>query len=58
MAIVNTKKLNNIRDNYPKTWEWMRHKASWEHMCMGAVLDSYEKHIDEMMECEIHEDRN
>ena len=58
MAIVNTKKLNKIRDNYPNTWEWMRHKASWEHMCMGAVLDSYEKHIDEMMEREIDEGRN
>lgn len=49
MAIVNTKKLNKIRDEYPQTWEWMRHKASWEHMCMGAVLDSYEKYIDELM---------
>lgn len=56
-TIVNTKKLNKIRDNYPQTWEWMRHKASWEHMCMGAVLDSYEKYIDEMMERETHEDR-
>lgn len=58
MAIVNTKKLNKIRDNYPNTWEWMRHKASWEHMCMGAVLDSYEKYIDELMEREIDEGRN
>ena len=57
-TIVNMKKLNNIRDNYPNTWEWMRHKASWEHMCMGAVLDSYEKYIDELMEREIDEGRN
>jgi hypothetical protein len=27
----------------------MQHKASWEGMCMGAVLDNYEKHIDELM---------
>ena len=56
--VINDKKLNKIRDNYPDTWEWMKHKASWEHMCMGAVLDSYEKHIDEMMEREIDEGRN
>ena len=52
MAIVNIKKLNKIRDNYPQTWEWMRHKASWEHMCMGAVLNCYEKHIDELIDAE------
>lgn len=45
MAVVNVKKLNKIRDNYPNTWKWMQHKASWEHMCMGAVLNSYEEYI-------------
>lgn len=55
MAIVNIKKLNKIRDNYPNTWEWMRHKASWEHITLGAVLDCYEKYIDELME---NEDNN
>lgn len=47
--IVNVKKLNKIRDNYPNTWEWMKHKANWEHMCMGAVLNNYERYIDELM---------
>lgn len=50
--IVNVKKLNKIRDNYPNTWEWMKHKANWEHMCMGAVLDSYEEYIDKLMKLE------
>ena len=50
--VINDKKLNKIRDNYPDTWEWMKHKASWEHMCLGAVLNSYEEYIDEMMEKE------
>lgn len=50
--VVNDKKLNKIRDNYPDTWEWMKHKASWEHMCLGAVLNSYEDYIDVMMEKE------
>ena len=47
--IVNVKKLNTIRDHYPNTWEWMQHKARWEHMCMGAVLNNYERYIDELM---------
>ena len=55
MAKVNLKKLNEIRDNYPNTWEWMRHKASWEHMCMGAVLNHYEEHIDDLMCTEMEE---
>ena len=49
MATVNVKKLNKIRDNYPNTYEWMEHKARWEHMCMGAVLNCYETYIDELM---------
>lgn len=53
MATVNVKKLHKIRDNYPNTWEWMRHKASWEHMCMGAVLNHYEEYIDELMSAEM-----
>ena len=48
-SVVNVKKLNKIRDSYPNTWEWMKHKANWEHMCMGAVLDNYERRIDELM---------
>ena len=47
--IVDVKKLNKIRDNYPNAWKWMQRKASWEHMCMGAVLNSYEKYIDELI---------
>lgn len=51
-SVVNVKKLNKIRDGYPNTWEWMRHKANWEHMCMGAVLDNYERYIDELISLE------
>lgn len=57
MAAVNIKKLNKIRDNYPNTWEWMRHKASWEHTCMGGVLDSYEEYIDELIREEMIENK-
>lgn len=46
---VDIKKLSIIRDNYPKTWEQMQHKASWEHMCIGAVLNNYAEYIDELM---------
>jgi hypothetical protein len=48
-GIVNVEKLNKIRDCYPATWSWMQHKAKWECMCMGAVLNYYETHIDELM---------
>lgn len=50
--VVNVKKLNKIRDNYPRTWEWMKHKANWEYMCMGAVLYNYEKYIDKLISLE------
>ena len=49
MAYIKVEKLNNIVKNYPKTLEWMRHKASWEHMTLGAVLNNYEQYIDELM---------
>ena len=47
---INMRKLNYIRDNCPNTWEWMQHKARWEWMCLGAVLNNYEEHIDKLME--------
>lgn len=34
---------------YPKTLEWVRHKARWEHMPLGAVLNQYREYIDELM---------
>jgi hypothetical protein len=49
---VNVKKLNKIRDNYPNTWDWMKHKANWEGMCMGAVLNNNEEYIDRLIELE------
>lgn len=52
MATVNVKKLNKIRDEYPKTFEWMQHKASWEHITLGAVLNGYEDYIDELTQQE------
>ena len=55
MATVNVKKLDKIKNEYPKTYEWMRHKASWEHITLGAVLNCYENYIDELMENEVGE---
>ena len=52
MATVDIKKLKMIQKEYPKTFEWIEHKASWEHMCLGAVLNGYEKYIDELMDKE------
>lgn len=50
--VVNVKKLNNIRDNYPATWVWMQYIARSDHMCMGAVLNYKEEYIDRLIELE------
>ena len=51
--LVNVEKLNFIQNNYPETYEWMKHKARWEHMFLGKVLNDYENSIDEMIKKEI-----
>jgi hypothetical protein len=42
--------LNLVREDFPKTWDWMKHKANWEGMCMGAVCEYYSEHIKTLME--------
>jgi hypothetical protein len=42
--------LNNVRDNFPKTWEWVRYKANWERMCVGAVCEYYRFTIEKLMD--------
>lgn len=46
---VDIKKLKEIRKNYPSTYEWIKSKASWEHMSIGAVVNNYKEYIDLMM---------
>ena len=41
-----------LLDKYPKTLEWVRHKAIWEHITLGAVLNGYESYIEELMQQE------
>lgn len=36
-------------EKYPKTLEWVRHKAAWEHIPLGAVLNEYKNHIEALM---------
>lgn len=43
-------KIEKIKNMYPKTFEWMQDKASWKCMPLGAVLQSYENHINKLME--------
>lgn len=50
--VVNVEKLDKIRDNYPGVWDWMKSKANYEHMCMGAVLNYNEEYIDRLIELE------
>lgn len=52
MAIVNINNMSKIRENYPNTWEWVRHKAAWEHITVGSVLNDYEEYINELMDKE------
>ena len=52
MATIDWDKFNKIRNEYPKTFEGMQHKASWEHITLGAVLNGYEDYIDELMQQE------
>lgn len=58
MATVNVKKLNKIIKDYPKTFEWMQHKASWEHITLGAVLNGYEEYVNELMDKEVKGELN
>lgn len=41
-----------LLNKYPKTLEWVRHKAIWEHITLGAVLNGYESYIEELMQQE------
>ena len=42
--------IDLIRTSYPKTWEWVKHKANWEGMCVGAICKYYDDHIKTLME--------
>lgn len=41
--------FRKVRDHYPETYEWVRHKARWEGMPVGAVCMDYRDYIKEMM---------
>lgn len=38
-----------LMNEYPKTLDWVRHKARWEQIPLGAVLNDYKDYIDELM---------
>ena len=41
--------FRKVRDQYPETYEWARHKARWEGIPIGAVFMDYHDHIRELM---------
>jgi hypothetical protein len=47
-----------LLEKYPKTLEWVRHKANWERIPLGAVLNGYKSHIEELMRQEDAEVQN
>lgn len=38
-----------VKDNYPEAWEWMKHKANWEHIPIGAVANDYKNYIEKLI---------
>lgn len=52
MAVIDrdTQELfRKVRDQYPETYEWVKHKANWEGMPVCAVCIDYRDHIKELM---------
>ena len=52
MSIITREALElhaKVRDNYPKTYEWMKHKARWEHIPMGVVCMEHRDFIEQLM---------
>jgi hypothetical protein len=52
MGVISKETLDLIavvRERYPKTWEWIRHKANLEHMCVGAIFKYWKSTIKAMM---------
>lgn len=45
-------KLNKVRKEYPKTFEWVRGKARGEHMTLFDVVINWETIVNEMMDKE------
>lgn len=41
--------FQKVRDQYPDTHEWVKHKARWEGMPVGAVCMAYRDYIKELM---------
>lgn len=55
MGVISKEALelwSKVRDHYPKTCEWVKHKANWECMPVGAVCMDYRSHIEELMASE------
>lgn len=52
MGLIDAKAMElfrEVRDHYPKTYEWVKHKARWEGMPVGAVCMEYRDYIKELM---------
>lgn len=41
--------FRKVRDQYPETYEWAKHKARWEGIPIGAVFMDYPDYIRELM---------
>lgn len=52
MGVIDQEALElfrKVRDQYPETYEWAKHKAQWEWMPVGSVFMEYRDHIKELM---------
>jgi len=53
MSVVSKETLaliSLVREEFPKTWEWIRQRANLESMCVGAVCTYYNDRIKTLME--------
>lgn len=41
--------IKEIKNNYPKTWDWIKHKCNWEQMVAIRVLNEYRDYVNELM---------
>lgn len=41
-----------LKEKYPKTLEWVRHKAAWERIPLGGVFNEYKDAVAELMKRE------
>lgn len=59
MGVISNEAMSlfrKVRDQYPGTYDWVKHKAKWEGMPVGAVCMEYGDYIKELIRQEVKGD--